>query len=82
MIQVAVEVKERTLDASGGETPAPDFRAFSKTGKGRPDREIRLVFPIESERFFAGDEVGEPLGRSSGWRSKRWPETGATTTEV
>jgi hypothetical protein len=61
MIRVTVEVREGTVSRRVRVTAASIERALELTGRGAPgEREVRVVFPIDPEAFFA-DRVA-PLG--------------------
>ena len=68
MIRVYVEVGEGTVPERVAVQAESISQAVS-TMRGRyPDREVRVVFPIDPERFFIGgpekvgaDEDGQPL---------------------
>jgi hypothetical protein len=64
VIRVAVEIGEHAVVRRVRITAESIERALSMVGKDRPEREVRLVFPIEAERFFAGNESGKQKGES------------------
>jgi hypothetical protein len=61
MTDVAVEIRERMVVRHVRITAESTEHAPSMVGKGRPEREVRLIFPFETERFFDGPEGGKPL---------------------
>jgi hypothetical protein len=56
MIRVAVEIREHAVVRRVKITAQSIERALSMAGKGRPDREVRLLCTIDAERYFARDE--------------------------
>ena len=52
MICVIVEIRESALTYRVRVTASSIKRALKITGRGKPGRRVRLVFPIDSEAFF------------------------------
>ena len=52
MICVAVEIREGALTRRVQYTSYSIKQALELAGGGKPDRRVRLVFPIDSEAFF------------------------------
>jgi len=52
MICVAVEIREGALTRRVQYTGSSIRQALELAGGGKPDRRVRLVFPIDSEAFF------------------------------
>ena len=53
MICVTVEIREGTVTRRARLTTSSIERALKLAGEGKPGRRVRLVFPIDSEAFFA-----------------------------
>jgi hypothetical protein len=53
MICVTVEIREGTVTRRARLTTSSIERALELAGEGKPGRRVRLVFPIDSEAFFA-----------------------------
>jgi hypothetical protein len=53
MICVTVEIREGTVTSRVRFTSSSIERALELAGAGKPGRRVRLVFPIDSEAFFA-----------------------------
>lgn len=62
MIRVTIEVRGKTVCRRIRVTAPSVERALEMAGADRPDRQARVVFPIEPEAFFAGN--GAPEGVS------------------
>jgi hypothetical protein len=62
MIQVTIEVKGNTVSQRVRVTAPNVEQALELAGASRPDKRVRVVFPIEPEAFFTGDRV--PAGVS------------------
>jgi hypothetical protein len=53
MICVTVEIREGATTHRARLTTSSIERALELAGAGKPGRRVRLVFPIDSEAFFA-----------------------------
>jgi hypothetical protein len=53
MICVTVEIREGPVTRRVRLTSSSIERALELAGAGKPGRRVRLVFPIDSEAFFA-----------------------------
>jgi hypothetical protein len=53
MICVTVEIREGTVTRRARLTTSSIERALKLAGEGKPGRRVRLIFPIDSEAFFA-----------------------------
>ena len=53
MICVAVEIREGAITRRVQYTSSSIEHALELAGGGKPGRRVRLVFPIDSEAFFA-----------------------------
>jgi hypothetical protein len=53
MICVTVEIREGATTRRARLTSSSIERALKLAGEGKPGRRVRLVFPIDSEAFFA-----------------------------
>ena len=53
MICVTVEIREGAITRRARFTTSSIERALELAGGGKPGRRVRLVFPIDSEAFFA-----------------------------
>ena len=53
MVCVTVEICEGTIARRVQYTSSSIERALELAGGGKPGRSVRLVFPIDSEAFFA-----------------------------
>jgi hypothetical protein len=60
MIRVTVEVREKAVSRRVRVTAPSIERALELTGEGKPGREVRVVFPIDPESFFAGAMPASP----------------------
>ena len=61
MICVTVEVCEGAITRRAQLTTSSIEQALKLAGKGKPDRRVRLVFPIDPEAFFVpGDPALRP----------------------
>jgi hypothetical protein len=58
MICVAVEIREGAITRRVQYTASSIERALELAGGGKPDRRVRLVFPIDSEVFFVSEGLG------------------------
>jgi hypothetical protein len=58
MICVTVEIREGTVTRRARLTTSSIERALKLAGEGKPGRRVRLVFPIDSEAFFAPGSPG------------------------
>lgn len=58
MIRVAVEVREGAVTRRVRITAPSIERALEIAGAGKPGLEVRLLFPIDAEAFFAPAEPG------------------------
>jgi len=58
MIRVAVEIREGALTHRTRVTAPSIERALKIVGGGKPDRRVRLIFPIEPEAFFVTEVPG------------------------
>ena len=58
MIRVAVEIREGALTHRTQVTAPSIERALKIAGGGKPDRSVRLVFPIDPEAFFVTEVPG------------------------
>jgi hypothetical protein len=58
MICVTVEIREGTVTRRARLTTSSIERALELAGEGKPGRSVRLVFPIDSEAFFAPGSPG------------------------
>jgi hypothetical protein len=54
MIRVTVEVRDGAVSRRVRITAPSIGRAFELAGGGQPGKEVRVVFPIDPESFFAG----------------------------
>ena len=62
MICVTVEVCEGAITRRAQLTTSSIEQALKLAGEGKPDRRVRLVFPIDSEAFFVpGDPALRPF---------------------
>jgi hypothetical protein len=67
MIKVTVEVGEGAVSRRVRITAPSMGRALELAGRGKPSREVRVVFPIDPESFFAGAvRLEEAVSASSG----------------
>jgi len=62
MICVTVEVREGAITRRARLTTSSIERALELAGGGKPDRRVRLVFPIDPEAFFV---PGDPAVTST-----------------
>ena len=53
MICVTLEIREGAITRRARFTTSSIERALELAGGGKPDRRVRLIFPIDSEAFFA-----------------------------
>jgi hypothetical protein len=53
MICVTVEIREGSVTRRARLTTSSIERALKLAGEGKPGRRVRLIFPIDSEAFFA-----------------------------
>lgn len=53
MICVTVEIREGALTHQVRVTAASIEQALKLAGEGKPGRRVQVVFPIDSEAFFA-----------------------------
>ena len=53
MICVTVEIREGTVTRRARLTTSSIERELELAGEGKPGRRVRLIFPIDSEAFFA-----------------------------
>jgi hypothetical protein len=60
MIRVTVEVREKAVSRRVRVTAPSIERALELTGEGKPGKEVRVVFPIDPESFFAGAMTASP----------------------
>ncbi len=61
MICVTVEIREGTITRRARLTTSSIEQALKLAGGGKPDRRVRLVFPIDPEAFFVpGDPALRP----------------------
>ena len=58
MIRVAVEIREGALTHRTRVTAPSIERALKIVGGDKPDRRVRLIFPIEPEAFFVTEVPG------------------------
>jgi hypothetical protein len=58
MICVTVEIREGATTRRARFTTSSIERALELAGEGKPGRRVRLVFPIDSEAFFAPRSPG------------------------
>jgi hypothetical protein len=58
MICVTVEIREGTVTRRARLTTSSIDRALKLAGEGKPGRRVRLIFPIDSEAFFAPGNPG------------------------
>jgi len=58
MICVAVEIREGALTHRTRVTATSIERALKSARGGEPDREVRLIFPIEPDVFFVSEVPG------------------------
>jgi hypothetical protein len=58
MICVTVEIREGTVTRRAQLTTSSIERALKLAGEGKPGRRVRLIFPIDSEAFFAPGSSG------------------------
>ena len=58
MICVIVEIREGALTYRVRGTASSIERALKITGRGKPGRRVRLVFPIDPEAFFVAENPG------------------------
>jgi hypothetical protein len=58
MIRIVVEIHEDALTYRTRVTAASIERALKIVGGGKPDRSVRLVFPIDPEAFFVTEVPG------------------------
>jgi hypothetical protein len=58
MICVIVEIREGAITRRARFTTSSIERALELAGGGKPGRRVRLVFPIDSEAFFAPGDPG------------------------
>ena len=65
MIRVTVEVREKTVSRRVRITAQSIGRALELAGRGTPSREVRVVFPIDPESFFAEAVRLEEAGSAS-----------------
>jgi hypothetical protein len=56
MIRVAVEVREGATSLRETVSAASVSQAVSSVSERYPGRDVRVVFPIDSEEFFAGGQ--------------------------
>jgi len=61
MIGVTVNIKERFVVRRVRVIAASIRRALELAGDGKPGKEVRVVFPIDPEAFFAGEGIAEAL---------------------
>ncbi len=59
MICVTVEIYEGALTRRVRLTASSIERALKLAGGGKPDRRVRLVFPIDPEAFFVPEGSGQ-----------------------
>jgi hypothetical protein len=59
MIRVTVEIRERAINRRVRVTASSIGQALDLAGRGKPGREVSVVFPIDPESFFAGDAAQE-----------------------
>jgi hypothetical protein len=57
MIKVSVEVREGTACFRVGVRAASIARAVSIVRSDHPDRDVRVVFPIDPDGFFVGEDA-------------------------
>jgi len=64
MIQVTIEVKGKTVCRRMRVTAPSVERALELAGAGRPDKRVRVVFPVDSEDILVRNGVpgGMPPG--------------------
>lgn len=62
MVRVSIEVREGTDVFRVAVCAASISQAVSITKRCLPGREMRVIFPIDAEEFFAGREGGEEDG--------------------
>jgi hypothetical protein len=58
MICIVVEIHEGALTHRTRVTAPSIERALKIVGGGKPDRRVRLIFPIEPEAFFVTEVPG------------------------
>jgi hypothetical protein len=58
MICIVVEIHEGALTHRTRVTAPSIERALKIAGGGKPDRRVRLIFPIEPEAFFVTEVPG------------------------
>jgi hypothetical protein len=58
MIRVTAEIRESALTSQAPVTAPSIQRALKIIGGGKPDRKVRLAFPIEPEAFFVTEVPG------------------------
>jgi hypothetical protein len=75
MIRVTVEVREGAVSRRVQITAPSIGRALELVGRGKPGkRELRVLFPIDPESFFAGAvRPEEAVSASSGLVEAAWP---------
>jgi hypothetical protein len=71
MIKVSVEVREGAARFRVGVQADSINRAMSIMKRRHPDRDVRVVFPIDPERFFVG---GPRESRAKGGSRMRLPD--------
>ena len=60
MICVTIEIREGAITRRAQFTTSSIERALELAGGWKPGRRVRLVFPIDSEAFFAPGGPGLP----------------------
>jgi hypothetical protein len=58
MIRVTAEIREGALTHRVSVTASSIERALEIAGEGKPDRRVRLLFPISPEAFFVPEDSG------------------------
>jgi hypothetical protein len=58
MICVTVEIREGALTYRARVTAPSIERTLEIAGEGKPDRRVRLLFPIDPDAFFLPEDSG------------------------